>query len=81
MSKIDEKRRKSTIAAFIKMLNKELGGKSPSEQDKILIELKTIFSLSRGKVESRSVVFKPRLNASAFLFISFSVQGRVCFRR
>lgn len=53
MSKIDEKRRKSTIAAFIKMLNEELGGKSPSEQDKILIELKTIFSLSRGKVESR----------------------------
>ncbi len=53
MSKIDEKRRKSTIDAFIKMLNKELGDLPPSEQDKILIELKTIFSLSRGKVESR----------------------------
>lgn len=53
MFKIDEKRRKSTIAAFIKILNRELGNLPPSEQDKILIELKTIFSLSRGKVESR----------------------------
>lgn len=53
MFKIDEKRRKSTIAAFIKMLNRELGDLPPSEQDKILIALKTIFSLSRGKVESR----------------------------
>lgn len=53
MSKFDEKRRNSTIDAFIKMLNEELGDLPPSEQDKILIELKTIFSLSRGKVESR----------------------------
>lgn len=53
MFKIDEKRRNSTIAAFIKMFNEELGNLPPSEQDKILIELKTIFSLSRGKVESR----------------------------
>lgn len=53
MSQFDEKRRSSTIAAFIKMLNEELGNLPPSEQDKILIEFKTIFSLSRGKVESR----------------------------
>ena len=53
MSQFDEKRRNSTIAAFIKMLNEELGNLPPSEQDKILIGLKTIFSLSRGKVESR----------------------------
>lgn len=51
MSQFDEKRRKSTIAAFIKMLNEELGNLPPSEQDKILIGLKTIFSLSRGKAE------------------------------
>ena len=43
MSKIDEKRRKSTIAAFIKMLNEELGDLPPSEQDKILIGLKQSF--------------------------------------
>lgn len=53
MSQFDEKRQNSTIAAFIKILNRELGNLPPSEQDKILIELKTIFSLSRGKVESR----------------------------
>jgi len=53
MSQNDEKRRNSTTAKFIKMLNEELGNLSPSEQDKILIELKAIFSLSRGKVESR----------------------------
>lgn len=53
MSQFEEKRRNSTIAAFIKILNEELGNLPPSEQDKILIEIKSTFSLSRGKVESR----------------------------
>lgn len=51
MSQFDEKRRNSTIAAFIKMLNEELGNLPPSEQSKILIEIKSTFSLSRGKAE------------------------------
>lgn len=51
MSQFDEKRRNSTIAAFIKMLNEELGNLSPNEQSKILIEINSTFSLSRGKAE------------------------------
>ena len=51
MSQFDEKRRNSTIAAFIKMLNEELGSLPPSKQDKILIEINSTFSLSRGKAE------------------------------